>query len=112
MAQDTVPVTAMEARLVLLQALKERFVECQARNSAFSLRAFSRRLKIQVPVLSEIMRGKRTITRKLAILLCEGLDIDPARKEAIIAIIPTRTVRKSQPSNGAGYLRRAEEDSF
>lgn len=65
--------------------LFEALAEARARNSAYSLRAMSRRLKISPAALSEILNGKRDISAKLADKILKNLSIDPHKRAETLA---------------------------
>ena len=54
----------MEKSINLL--LKAKFENIRIKNSAFSLRAFSKKLNIHPAAMSEIIRGKRIVSTNLA----------------------------------------------
>lgn len=72
---------------ILLDAL----AEARSRNPAYSLRAFSRRLKISAAALSEIMNGKRNISAKLASKLLKNVGADPVQISETMAAFDVRS---------------------
>lgn len=68
-------------RLWLLQELTER----TRRNPAYSLRAFSKSLGISAPSLSQILSGKRPLSRKSALKIINRLALSPEQGQALIA---------------------------
>lgn len=67
----------------LERVLSEKLFEAQSRSSRFSQRAMAKRLGLSSGALSEILRGKRKISRKLAARIAERLDLSPAEKRAL-----------------------------
>lgn len=57
--------------------LAEEFMRLQAKNPAYSLRAFARRMKMSHSALSEVFAGKRKLTEKAAQKVLEQLQVDP-----------------------------------
>ncbi len=55
----------------LQTALKKQFEQAKKKNKAYSLRAFANKLNISHGVLSEILRGKRNVSAKMAIQIFE-----------------------------------------
>jgi uncharacterized protein (TIGR02147 family) len=66
-------VNADKVRLILLEEL----ARAQARNPGYSMRAFAKRVGISQPAISQILAGKRPVTRKTAEKILRGLDKDP-----------------------------------
>lgn len=58
-------------QVYLQTVLKKHFEQAKKKNKAYSLRAFANKLGISHSVLSEILRGKRNVSAKMAIALCE-----------------------------------------
>ena len=48
----------------IIERLSNEYTKARAKNPSYSLRAFSNRLGIQVSALSEILNGKRVISKK------------------------------------------------
>src|SRR3989338_5766288 len=63
----------MKAQLAIQKILRERFVEFQAKNPAYSIRAFSKRAGLSPATLSLVLNGKRRISHKLADLIAQKL---------------------------------------
>ncbi len=55
-----------------------------ARNPSYSLRAFARALDTDHATLSQILRGRRALTRDTIVQLGERLGLEPARIEAFV----------------------------
>ena len=60
--------------------LHQKFLELNAKNPGFTKRAFSKKLGISSGALSEILSGKRKISRKMANKLALSLGLDPSEK--------------------------------
>lgn len=65
--------TAEKVRLILL----EDFVKAQARNPNYSMRAYARKIGVAQSAISEILSGKRPLSKKTAHKILEGLDKSP-----------------------------------
>lgn len=63
--------------------LGEKLIEAQSRSSRFSQRAMAKRLGLSSGALSEILRGKRHVSPKLAARIAERLDLSPAERRAL-----------------------------
>ena len=57
--------------------LKQKYLELQAKNPRLSNRYFAQRIGISSGALSEIMQGKRNISKKMAAKIAEKLQLDP-----------------------------------
>jgi len=68
----------------ILKKLSVSFIEAKTRNPAFSLRAFARKMKLQPSAVSEILNGKRTISRKMGKQILNSLCVSPVEVENII----------------------------
>ena len=55
-----------------------------ARNPSYSLRAFARALDVDHATLSQILRGRRALTRDTILQLGQRLGLEPARLEAFV----------------------------
>lgn len=67
----------MVNQLRLQALLREHLVSARAKNSAFSIRSLARYLGISSAALSEIMRGKRNVSTKMAQKIVAKLGVDP-----------------------------------
>ncbi len=89
------------AQLALQKKLNETFTETQGKNPLFSLRAFARRLELSPSALSEILKGKRRVSKKMALRVVENLGLPRSESERLLGLFPERPSRKKH--NGA-YL--------
>ena len=67
----------------LKKALQKRFLELKARNSAFSLRAYAKSLKLHPAALSEFLNDKRTFSGKMAKKILSNVPLSPVEKNKI-----------------------------
>ncbi len=79
------------AQQCIQRALSEVFAEARARNPAYSLRAFSKKLKISPAALSEILNGKRDISIKLAVKLLKNLGADPQITSEVLSAFTSKS---------------------
>lgn len=68
----------------LHQTLNEHFVELRAKNPRLSQRYFAQKLGLSSGALSEILKGKRKISPKLAEKIAEKLNMDPRAAAAFV----------------------------
>ena len=75
-----------KVKLILL----EEFLTIQARNPRYSMRSYAKKIGISQPAVSEMLSGKRAITKKTAEKILLGLDKSPFEISEIM---------KSEPEN-------------
>lgn len=92
MAQNASPQIAIQ------QTLQEALTSAKTRNPSFSLRAFAQRLGVSPSSLSEILNGKRRVSRKLAERVTDRLCLPPAEREALLNLF----VAENQSGETAG----------
>jgi len=68
----------------IIERLSNEYTKARAKNPSYSLRAFSNRLGIQVSALSEILNGKRVISKKMGHRILSGLGLSPIESENIL----------------------------
>jgi hypothetical protein len=76
--------------------LIKSFKESKERNPAFSLRMFAIRLGIQAPVVSEVMSGKRLISRNLAQKILVGLKVERQLADDLLIHFPVKQSREKK----------------
>lgn len=97
-------------QLALQRKLDETFSEARSRNPRFTLRAFSRKLGINHSALSEILRGKRRVSSKLARRLLERSGASAGEMEAILKLFNETLPADSQTwSQSSRYLQVAPD---
>ncbi len=70
----------------LQRVLKEAYFKQKLKNSSYSLRAFSRKLKMQPSAVSEIMKGKRRVSGKLASRIVQHLSLHPKDAKRVLSL--------------------------
>lgn len=73
----------------LKKLMKIRLKEMQIKNPQFSLRAFARSLDVHAASLSEFFNDKRHFSRKLQKKIIQALNIDPEKKQHLLALVET-----------------------
>lgn len=63
--------------------LVESFAKLKSKNIAFSMRSYARKLGLSPAALSEMMNGKRTITKKTAQKIVERLNLSPIERQKL-----------------------------
>lgn len=75
----------MESGQIEIQkALNNAFVQIKVKNPNISLRAFANRLSISPSSISEILNGKRRVSKKLAEKIVHNLQLDPQEQSSIL----------------------------
>lgn len=70
--------------------LNEKLTEARLRNSSYSIRALAQKLGISASALSEILNGKRRISKKLAQRFAERLCLSPEENKRILGLFPSK----------------------
>ena len=68
----------------IIKRMTDQFATARSKNPSYSLRAFANRIGMQVSALSEILNGKRTISKKMGSRILLGLGISPVEVEKIL----------------------------
>lgn len=76
---------------MIQRVLIREFGNAQARNPNFSQRAFAKRLGLSSGATSNLLNGKRKISKKMAEQLIERLALDPIEKESLLESFPPKT---------------------
>jgi uncharacterized protein (TIGR02147 family) len=87
-----------KVKLILL----EEYVKAQARNPNYSMRAYARKVGVSQAAISQILAGKRPLTKKSALTILKSLDKDPSEISEII----------SQDEGRVEKYRSIDMDSF
>lgn len=95
------PITS--SQLAIQKTLQEALADAQVKNRAFSLRAFARRLGVSPSSLSEILNGKRRVSKRLATRLTERLCLAPAERDALLSLFPEKTGTGGAEEVGKDY---------
>ena len=74
----------MVSQLEFQKLLRTHLTEGQIRNSAYSIRAFAKRLEIGVGTLSQVLSGKRNLSAKSISKVLVRLNVSPAIKAKIL----------------------------
>ena len=81
----------MEAKII--QTVQKYFLEAKSKNPGYSLRQFSKKINVPSPILSNVFRGKRTVTRQLAEKLLIHLDLSENERRTLIEGLPSKRGR-------------------
>ncbi len=94
-------------QLKLQHKLREKFAETKARNPAYTLRAYSRKLGLNSGALSTILNGKRRVSYKLAERIVDKLLLDPQERAEVLGSFPDRNrhIRPERKGEIQKYLQ-------
>lgn len=93
--------------------MQSELVAAKARNPAFSLRAFARRIGLYSSTVSEILGSGRAITPKMGRRILEGLGTPPVEAAVILEALSKRTgVRDSKLQSSALQFAEVTMDQF
>jgi transcriptional regulator with XRE-family HTH domain len=79
--------------------LQQELAICQSRNSSYSIRAFSKRLKVSSGTLSQVLPGKRILAKKSVIQILDQLGASPQNRAKVLK------EKKSSPMYGQTLLQ-------
>jgi len=80
----------------IVQILRDTLADRQARRHRYSLRGFAASLQLAPPQVSEILNGKRKVTRKMASRIFHSLAIDPAVEQDLLNRLPAKQTRRKR----------------
>ena len=83
--------------------IRQVIIEKQFRNPLFSLRAFARQLHLSPSSISEILRGKRRVSKKSAARILDGLHVNPDQAANWLSNFPEKHTRKRFPAAESKY---------
>jgi len=96
----------------LQKLLYTRIVETQGRNPQFSLRAFAKKIGIGSGPLSQILSGRRTVSRKMAVKLCDALLLDPQERHEVLSEFPDKKLEHVLKTGNASEFLKLSHDQF
>ncbi len=83
-----------DARNMIVKLLHNHFSTLQIKRPGYSLRAFARSLGVSPSSISEILNGKRNVTRALGTQVIQILGIEPTIANHLIQALPCRTKKR------------------
>ncbi len=86
----------MLEQLAIQKLMNESFVELRLRNASFSLRAYAQKLGLAPSAVSEIMKGKRKVSSKMAEKIADKLNISPGARAELLALFYHRPLDPTQ----------------
>lgn len=92
-------------------ALREQYSELRAKNPAYSLRAYAKRLRVSSGTLSAIMSGQRRVTRRWTDKILNQMALSPAQIATIQSDFDLSEIEKRRVNNTRDELI-LESDQF
>ncbi len=87
----------MSSEQIALQTiLRKKFLDLQAKNKNFSIRALAKRLEMQPGATNEILKGERRVSRKIAERIALKLQLDPTERMNLLKDFPEKMKRSSK----------------
>ena len=86
----------MNEQIQIQLILKESLLENQKKNASYSLRALAKKLEMNPAALSEIMRGNRRVSKKMAEKILSKLMVSPKVAQNILSNFPDKLSNDSK----------------
>ena len=75
----------MNEQIAIQTKIRSEFEILQRKNPAFSMRAFAKKLQLSPSALSEIIGGKRKISKKMALRILDRMQVEPTEIESLVS---------------------------
>ena len=103
----------MSGQPVLQKLLSQRLADIRLRNPSYSLRAFAKKAGVSSSAISEILNGKRRISKNTARRIALRLSLDPQEAATLLASFPEkRPYRKESDPPEQPPLAQLSMDQF
>jgi uncharacterized protein (TIGR02147 family) len=79
---------AIDFQYLLQKKMQENLLEIQSKNPAFSLRAYAKKLSLSPSAVSEILKGKRKVSLKLAKKILMQLNLTTNERKRLLSVFP------------------------
>jgi len=79
--------------------LNRKLVEYRSKNPSFSMRALAKKIGMQPSATSEILKGKRRVSKKIADRIAKNLLLDPSERAELLAGFPQKLRRNTLNAN-------------
>jgi uncharacterized protein (TIGR02147 family) len=94
----------MQEQIAIQTLLNEKMADARARNPAYSLRAFAKKVGMSPSALSEILKGKRKVSPKLFQKISVSLSLRPEEIDKVRTLFQESLAGKFSPSTVASPL--------
>ncbi|MGE3608197.1 MAG: DUF4423 domain-containing protein [Bacteriovoracaceae bacterium] len=88
----------MNEQVLFQNFLQKKLIELQAKNPSYSLRAFSQKVGLASGPMTEILKGQRRVSRKVAEKIVTNLALDPSERAELLKNFPEKLRRNSKIS--------------
>lgn len=95
----------MDRQLEIRKLISAEMARVRAVNPSFSLRALAKKLNLQPSALSEILNGKRLMTKKMAAKVLDRLCVDPSTSAKILGGLSNRTAEKTDHTEYTEFIQ-------
>ncbi len=92
--------------------LKEKFDSLKIKNSSYSLRAFSKRLNVHPAAMSEILRGKRVVSFRLADRIATCTLFNESERNTLLSLCHTKKVLPELSQQKIGTSTEIDLDKY
>lgn len=99
-------------QLALQNQLRDYLTEAQRKNSGFSLRALAAKIKISPSSLSEILRGKRKVSKEQAAKILRNLGTDPVQQDRILSLFADSQLKGETFAESTAHTLELTADQF
>lgn len=89
----------MIGQVVFQKKLNDAFETSKEKNPFFSLRAFARKIELSPSAVSEIISGKRKVTRKVVVKVLKNLNLSEKEANEILTLFPEKGTTSSLPDS-------------
>lgn len=101
----------MTTQQEIIQLLKAELVSSQFKNSAYSMRALAKKLKTSPSAVSEILNGRRPITKQTGARILSALSLPTEKVNQLLEKLPTRYTKKIKSNLAGQHTTFSEVDS-
>jgi uncharacterized protein (TIGR02147 family) len=103
----------MNEQTALQVKLRNTFREMKLKNNMYSLRAFAQKLGVSPSAISEIINGKRVVSRKLAQKILLNMGCEASEQEKILKLFPrTPSTNNNMTPQGISDYVTLDADHF
>src|SRR5689334_690186 len=93
----------MSGKVTLQALLQNKLQDAQSKNKNYSLRAFAKKLDLGSGPVTEILKGNRKISRKIAEKIVTNLGLDPSERTVLLEDYP-----ETRPRDTKHHLERTK----
>lgn len=102
----------MKDQLALQNLLNMKLTELRVKNPSYSMRAFAKKAGLTSSALSEILRGKRRVSRELAERVAQRLCLAPDQASALLELFPAKLTYDATAREAAISYTQLNMDHF